>query len=84
MGVMHLSVCCCAAGAIHAAGSSNVTVRDSVLVKNFVKDYHNEAAGGACYVTDTATLSLLNSTVRDNDAQFYGGGVAMGSERCAS
>jgi hypothetical protein len=70
-----------AVGAIYAAGSSNVTVRDSELASSYVKDYFQEAAGGACYVTDTATLSLLNSTVRHNEAQAFGGGVAMGSKR---
>jgi hypothetical protein len=71
----------CLAGAIHAADSGNVTVIDSELASNYVKDYFNDAMGGACVVNDTAILSIHNSTVRNNEAQSFGGGVAMGSRR---
>lgn len=68
---------------MYAAGRSNVTISWSVLASNFVKDYHSAASGGACCVNDSATLSLINTTVRNNDAQMVGGGVSMESKRCA-
>jgi len=76
--------CClkrCAPGAIYAGGDSNVTVIGSVLNDNYVKDYDNAADGGACYLDSNATLSLVNTTLRNNTAQNLGGAVAMGTSR---
>jgi hypothetical protein len=78
-----LPVVWCTAGAVYAAGSSNVTISRSVLASNYVKDYWSAASGGACCVNHSATLSLINTTVRNNDAQMKGGGVSMESKRCA-
>lgn len=69
------------AGALAAVGRSNVTLIDSVLDDNIVKDYAELASGGACFANDTATLALLNGIVRNNVAQELGGGIAMGSKR---
>lgn len=73
---------CCTEGGVYAAGRSNVTISRSVLASNFVKDYWSAASGGACCVNGSATLSLINTTVRNNDAQMKGGGVSMESKRC--
>lgn len=83
--VWPLAVIVCAmlcAGGVFAAGRSQITISDSVLVGNYVKDYWSSASGGACYVNDTAVLSLVKATVSNNEAQQIGGGVAMGSSRC--
>lgn len=80
----HLTCLSCVgtAGGVYAAGRSNVTISRSVLASNVVKDYDLPASGGACCVNDSATLSLVNTTVRNNEAQMIGGGVSMESKRC--
>lgn len=71
----------CNTGAIYADDNSTVKVLASRLVSNVVKDYTNRACGGACYLYDTATVSLINTTVYNNTAQDLGGGVAVDSKR---
>ena len=70
------------AGAVDINASSTVTIRDSALLSNYVKDYDNLADGGACYVkgTSAARLVLVNTTVHNNSAQNVGGGIAVGSK----
>ena len=77
-------LCACvvlAAGALYANGSSTVTIRDSALLSNFVKDYDNLADGGACYLWNAAKLVLINTTIHNNSAQNVGGGIAVGSKK---
>ncbi len=57
-------------GAIHNGSSGGLTVIDSRISSNFA--YPLGHGGG---IWNTGSVSIYNSTINDNDADVYGGGV---------
>lgn len=72
---------CWIAGAIYTSENSQVAIVDSLLESNYVMHFEEESHGGGAYINGTSVLTLNNTQIRNNSADYNGGGVAMGSKR---
>jgi len=59
---------------------ANVTLTNTQVIHNYVKDYLTQPMGGGCYVREAGRMLLVNTTVYNNSADI-GGGIAIASKR---